>query len=119
MPVTPLMRRTDTPPPDAAPGAADADGARIMLRFTGDTWVQVKERGGQALVTKVMKAGDTFPVPTRANLVLTTGNAGRVEILVDGTLLSPIGGAGAVRKDVPLDPDQLKAGTVTPTAVKR
>ena len=57
----------------------------MVLRFTGDTWVQVKERGGEALLTKVMKAGETFPVPDRGNLVLNTGNAGRVEILVDGT----------------------------------
>ena len=83
-----------------------------MLRFTGDTWVQVRERGGQTLLTKVMKAGDTFPVPGRANLVLNTGNAGRVEILVDGAVVPSIGGQGSVRKDVPLDPDLLKAGPV-------
>ena len=91
MPVTPPMRRADPAPQfsTAAPAASDPanpDGARVMLRFTGDTWVQVKERGGQALVTKVMKAGETFPVPGRPNLVLNTGNAGRVEILVDGVL---------------------------------
>ena len=90
-----------------------------MLHFTGDTWVQVKERGGQALVTKVMKAGDIFPVPTRANLVLSTGNAGRVEILVDGVAVPSIGGPGSVRKDVALDPDQLKAGPVVPVSGKR
>jgi cytoskeleton protein RodZ len=105
----PTAQSAVTPPPPADP--ANPDGARVVLRFTGDTWVQVKERGGQALLTKVMKAGETFPVPTRANLVLNTGNAGRVEILVDGVLVPPIGSQGAVRKDVPLDPDQLKAGS--------
>jgi cytoskeleton protein RodZ len=111
------------PQPGAAPQVpadpANPDGARVLLRFTGDTWVQVRERGGQALLTKVMKAGETFPVPTRANLVLNTGNAGRVEILVDGALVPPIGGQGTVRKDVPLDPDQLKIGPVTPAAARR
>jgi len=118
MPVTPPLRRPDQsrePPADGAQSSVDPlnpDNARVILRFTGDTWVQVKERGGQALVTKVMKAGDLFPVPDRANLVLNTGNAGRIEILVDGTMVPSIGGPGAVRKDVPLDPDQLKAGPV-------
>ena len=113
----------DPPAGPAAPAAsrrrvdpANPDGPRVVLRFTGDTWVQVKERGGQALVTRVMKAGETFPVPDRANLVLNTGNAGRVEILVDGAVVPPIGGQGAVRKDVPLDPDQLKAGPVVPVS---
>jgi cytoskeleton protein RodZ len=100
----------------AAPGSPD--GSRVVLRFTGDTWVQVKERGGEALVTKVMRAGEAYPVPERGNLILNTGNAGRVEILVDGNEVPPIGGPGSVRKDVPLDPDLLRAGPVFPTAVR-
>jgi cytoskeleton protein RodZ len=124
MPVIQPMRRPEpaAEPTLVSPATTDSpgqDGARVMLRFTGDTWVQVKERGGQALLTKVMKAGDTFPVPTRANLVLNTGNAGRVEILVDGVVVPPIGSAGSVRKDVALDPDQLKAGPVVPVSGRR
>jgi cytoskeleton protein RodZ len=121
MPVPPPIRQVEPPPPQAnAPsGAADQAGSdtpRVVLRFTGDTWVQVKERGGQALLTKVMKAGETFPVPDRPNLILNTGNAGRVEILVDGVQIPPIGGQGAVRKDVALDPDPLKAGLTVPVS---
>jgi len=122
MPVTPPMRWPDQPAQQSDSSSQanvdplNPDGARIVLRFTGDTWVQVKERGGQPLLTKVMKSGDIFPVPTRANLVLTTGNAGRVEILVDGAIVPSLGGPGAVRKDVALDPDQLKAGPVVPVA---
>jgi cytoskeleton protein RodZ len=117
---------TEVAPPPAstqatgtdATAAQDAAG-HVLLRFTGDTWVQVKERGGQALLTRVMKAGETFPVPDRPNLVLNTGNAGRVDILVDGVVVPPIGGAGTVRKDVALDPDQLKAGPVVPVSTHR
>ncbi len=124
MPVMQPVRQPDPAPPLSAnprnPADPDIpDGARVLLRFTGDTWIQVRERGGQTLLTRVMKAGETFPVPTRANLVLNTGNAGRVDILVDGTLVPSIGGQGAVRKDVPLDPDQLKSGPVVPTPAKR
>ena len=120
MPVMPPPRyaeQASRPSGDGSQASGDPsnpDGARVVLRFTGETWVQVKERGGQALVAKVMKAGDTFPVPGRANLVLNTGNAGRVDILVDGAMIPPIGVQGSVRKDVPLDPDQLKAGSVAP-----
>src|ERR1700722_16219509 len=127
MPVIPPMRRvTEVAPPPASTPATGTDATatqdasgRVLLRFTGDTWVQVKERGGQALLTRVMKAGETFPVPDRPNLVLNTGNAGRVDILVDGVVVPPIGGAGTVRKDVALDPDQLKAGPVVPVSTHR
>lgn len=123
MPVPPPIRQVEPPPRASAPSAsADPGGSdtpRVVLRFTGDTWVQVKERGGQALLTKVMKAGETFPVPDRPNLILNTGNAGRVEILVDGVQIPPIGGQGSVRKDVSLDPDPLKAGSVVPISTHR
>ena len=122
MPVHPPIRYPDSPPEAAAPasdGAANSEATRVTLRFTGDTWVQVKERGGQVLVAKVMKAGETFAVPARPNLVLNTGNAGRVEVLVDGNQVPAIGGSGAVRKDVPMDPEQLKAGYAVPAAATR
>ncbi len=37
-----------------------------------------------------------------------TGNAGALEILVDGEPVPPIGPPAAVRRDVPLDADRLK-----------
>lgn len=120
MPVRrPELERRDAST-DAAPADTTAtDGSRVVLRFTGETWVQVKERGGATLISKIMKAGDIFPVPTRPNLVLTTGNAGRVEVLVDGAVAPAIGAAGSVRKDVPLEADQLKAGVVAPATARR
>jgi cytoskeleton protein RodZ len=93
--------------------AANPDGARIVLRFTDDTWIQVKEPGGRPLLSKVMKAGETFAVPNLPNMILTTGNAAGVEVVVDGTVGPPLGGAGVVRRDVPLDPDRLKGGPIS------
>ena len=120
MPVPSPARPSDAVPQSGStPGFSATDGARIVLRFTGDTWVQVKERGGEALVTKVMRAGEAWPVPDRGNLILNTGNAGRVEILVDGSEVPPIGGPGSVRKEVPLDPELLKTGSVFPVSGRR
>ncbi|HEY4173075.1 MAG TPA: DUF4115 domain-containing protein, partial [Rhodopila sp.] len=46
----------------------------------------------------------------RTDLVLTTGNAGGTDIEVDGAPTPSLGGSGAVRRDIPLDPDQIKDG---------
>jgi cytoskeleton protein RodZ len=123
MPVMPQMPRPEPPlPAVTTPTPVDlppTDASRVVLRATGDSWVQVKERGGQQLIGKVMKAGETFPVPDRANLLLTTGNAGRVEVVVDGAVMPSLGAVGTARKDVPLDPDQLKAGTPAVPPAKR
>jgi cytoskeleton protein RodZ len=124
MPVMPQMPRPDPAPTPAVvtptpPDPPPADASRVVLRATGDSWVQVKERGAQPLIAKMMKAGETFTVPDRGNLLLSTGNAGRVEVLVDGAVTPSLGGVGVARKDVSLDPDQLKAGSAAPAPAKR
>jgi cytoskeleton protein RodZ len=54
-----------------------------------------------------LRAGDTYFVPNRPGLLLLTGNAGALEVSVDGQALPPIGPIGAVRRNVSLDPENL------------
>ncbi len=98
-------------PPMAAPASAvNPDEPRIVLRARADAWLQVRDRGGQVLLNRILRAGETWPVPVRSNLLLTTGNAGGTEVLVDGVVAPALGGAGAVRRDLPLDADTIKDG---------
>ncbi len=89
-----------------------SDQSRIVLRANADAWVQVRDRTGTILLNRILHAGDTWDVPPKPNLLLTTGNAGGTDLLVDGTTMPSLGGSGAVRRDVPLDPDLLKDGKV-------
>jgi cytoskeleton protein RodZ len=66
------------------------------------------------LVGRVLRDGETWPVPEQASLVLSTGNAGGLELLVDGNPAPSLGGVGMVRRDVPLDPDLVRAGQYSP-----
>jgi len=97
-------------PAATVPAQPAADANRIVLRATADAWMQVKDHSGNVLLNRTLKAGDTWPVPPRADLVLTTGNAGGTDILVDGASTPSLGGSGAVRREIPLDPDQIKDG---------
>jgi cytoskeleton protein RodZ len=114
----PAMQPASIAAPPVGPTAAAAaqvmppspDGTRIVLRAKSDAWMQVRDRGGQVLLNRVLHPGDTWAVPVRANLLLTTGNAGGTELVVDGTTAPPLGGPGVVRRDLPLDPDQIKDG---------
>jgi len=38
------------------------------------------------------------------------GNAGGTELLIDGVVAPGFGQSGVVRRDLPLDPDQIKEG---------
>ena len=116
-PVAPIA----PPRPVVAPPAADPqpDQPRVLIRATADAWIQVKDKAGTVLLNKVLKPGESWPVPNRPGLVFTTGNAGGTELVLDGVLLPGLGGGGAVRRDLALDPDLLKDGKpLTPAATR-
>ena len=96
----------------AGPSSAAAEGSRIVVRAKTNSWIQVRDdNANELLLTRLLRAGDIYTVPGRSGLMLSTGNAGALEILVDGTAVPPIGGVGVVRRKVLLDADKLKAGT--------
>lgn len=101
--IPPSSAAAAMPPPASA-------GERVVIRAKGDAWINVRDRAGQVLLNRVLKAGEswTAPTPDLASLSMTTGNAGGTEIVLDGTPIAALGGNGAVRRDIPLDPDRLR-----------
>lgn len=86
-------------------------GTRIVLRAVQDSWVQVRDRQDALLLTRVLRSGDTYYVPSQDGLTLLTGNAGGIVIEVDGVAVAPLGPIGAVRRQIALDPVRLLDGT--------
>ena len=105
--------------PATAPNAENTtapSGAQnqIVVRAKMNSWIQVRDDTVNVLlVTRLLRAGDSYAVPNRSGLKLSTGNAGALEILVDGIPVPSIGGEGTVRRNVVLDADKLKAGTAS------
>ncbi len=85
-------------------------GAHIVIRARQDSWVQVRDDADNLVLTRILRAGDVYRVPDRRGLTLLTGNAGALEILVDGKPAPPIGPTGAVRRNVALDAELLLSG---------
>lgn len=95
----------------AAPAAADPSATRIAIRALSDCWIQVRGPDQAIVFSRVLKSGEVYKVPSRPGLSLRTGNAGALEIAVDGKTAPAIGGVGTLRRDVVLDPSELAAGT--------
>jgi cytoskeleton protein RodZ len=85
--------------------------ARIVLRALLDSWVQIRDAEDSLLLTRVLQPGDTYRVPELSGLTLLTGNAGGLQIEVDGAAVPPLGPVGAVRRNIALDPERLLDGT--------
>jgi cytoskeleton protein RodZ len=79
-----------------------------VLRVKSDAWVQVREKQGPVLLARLLRGGESWPVPKGQQLLLTTGNAGGTELVLDGAALPSLGASGAVRRDVALEPEALK-----------
>ena len=89
---------------------ADNEDARIVLHAKLDSWVQIRDGEDGLVMTRVLREGDIYRVPNQEGLTLLTGNAGGIEITVDGAALAPIGPVGSVRRGVALDPELLVQG---------
>ena len=89
-PLQPVDRLTPMP----------GDG-RIMLRALAEVSFLVKDGSGAVLLNRIMQPGESWVAPARSDLILTTGNAGETEILVDGT---PVGGPGGEGRCHPGNP---------------
>ncbi len=94
-----------------AHAATDATAAdTIVLGATADAWLEVRDPLGHVLLNKILHPGDTWTVPNRTGLVLTTGNAGGTTVTVGSLVIPSLGGNGTVRRDLPLDAAVIRAG---------
>ncbi|MCR9212963.1 MAG: DUF4115 domain-containing protein [Proteobacteria bacterium] len=85
--------------------------ARVVLRAREETWVEVKSADSPPYISQVLKPGDIYMAPNVSDVTLTTGNAGALEVRVDGTEISSLGANGAILRDISLVADNLLDGS--------
>lgn len=78
---------------------------RLVLVANEASWIEVR-RGENILISRVLNKGDRYQVSRNPeDLFLKTGNAGGLDIYLDGELMPSVGPQGALRSNVPLNPD--------------
>ena len=85
-----------------------APDLEITLRATGVSWVEIIRNDGEEVMTKLMRAGETYLVDSRDRLYLSTGNAGGLELVFDDGTVRPIGESGEILRDLLLDAAKLR-----------
>lgn len=100
------------PPPSATVAAATAPAQPqqngITLKIKQNSWVEIRDKNGKKILSRVLKAGDQYFVPDRASLTMSLGNAGGVEITVDGQTLGKIGESAKIVRNIPLSGASLR-----------
>lgn len=109
---TPTAVPVTDPPAPTANAVGNNDAARIIVNAKVDSWIQIRDDEADELVmTRLLRRGESYDVPARSGLTLLTGNAGGLEITVDGRSIPALGPVGAVRRHVALDAEKLQNGT--------
>jgi cytoskeleton protein RodZ len=103
----PLSTPIAAPAPDSPRvfGSENA-GARIVFRATAPTYILVKERGPEGKITlidRTLNPGETYRAPNKPGITLVTGNAGGLEIEIDGKKVGTLGKTGEMLRNVPVD----------------
>ncbi len=99
-------------PAAAAPavvGASVQAGGALEIRADAESWVQVRGPNNEPLYTRLMAPGESYRVPDRPGLTLATGNAGGLQLSLQGKPLPRIGESGEVKRGLPLDATELQA----------
>jgi cytoskeleton protein RodZ len=118
-PVSAVTTPTPVAPPPSALETQDdkgrifghADGnERIALEANSDAWIEVRGAKGELIFSRVLRKGDRYRVAPNPGMILGTGNAGAINVTVDGHSAPALGSMGSVRKGIPLDPEKLKDG---------
>lgn len=101
------------PVPEAPARAA----VRITLKANEASYVEVKDPAltgpDSVLIARELAEGESFDVPDRAGLVLLTGNAGGLQVAVDGRDAGLLGDRGQVIRRLVLDPAYFQSRTAT------
>ena len=107
-----LLAALQASPGEAAaslPAPVTSDTGRITLLAREAAWIQVQSPGRDYLRSTTLEPGQRFDIPDRTDLALWTGNAGGLEVWVDGQSMGILGASGAVMRDVTLTPEALRA----------
>ena len=99
---------TPTPPSSSGPGEAKPGNHHLIVRAIEPTWLRVQVDDGQ-VAEELLQAGAVREWTATRRFTLTVGNAGGVELDLDGKRMPSLGAKGAVIQRLVLP--QESAGT--------
>jgi cytoskeleton protein RodZ len=86
-------------------GVENKAAAAVALQATAETWLKVEDVRGETLFSRVLMPGDVYFAPSGAKA--TVGNAGGLDVWVNGNPAPKLGASGAKKSGIALSPENL------------
>ncbi len=80
----------------------------VTIKALQTSWVEIADGQGNIILSRILKADETFDVPEGDGMKMITGNAGGILVLLNGQELPKLGSVGDVRRNLSLNPDDLR-----------
>jgi hypothetical protein len=97
--------------PDDGGNAYGSDmlNSDLALKAIEESWVEIRGvQSGKVLMTRTMKTGDVFYTPRGTDILLTSGNAGGIEVYIDGASIGALGDKREIVRLRALSADALR-----------
>ena len=115
---TPAPTSTFSPEVAPAPTVAPAAVAQVTLVASDEVWVRVYDAAGTTLLQRTLAPGERYDVPPTAdNPMINVGRADKLQVLVNGSAVPPLGDGRVAIKDVPIGAAALQARGTAAAAV--
>jgi cytoskeleton protein RodZ len=75
----------------------------MVLKATGNSWVEIEDLDGNILMTRLMRPGETYVVPNISGLTFNTGNAGALSLSQGDMIIPKLGEIGEIINAKPLN----------------
>ena len=75
----------------------------MVLKATGNSWVEIEDMEGNILMTRLMRPGETYVVPNINGLTFNTGNAGALSLSQGDFIVPKLGEVGEIITARPLN----------------
>ena len=75
----------------------------MVLKATGNSWVEIEDIDGNVLMTRLMRPGETYVVPKINGLTFNTGNAGALSLSQGDLTVPKLGEIGEIITARPLN----------------
>lgn len=91
-------------------GTKNREKANVILQAAKESWVKIEDGRGNTVISQVLVPGDVYYVPAGDNYKATFGNAGGIDVWVNGVLVPDVGPDNVRKTGISLAPDKLVVG---------
>ncbi len=100
--IDPKLNESQTSEMSATANERDPS-TELILKATGNSWVEIEDLDGNVFMTRLMRPGETYVVPNVNGLTFNTGNAGALSLSQGNKIVPRLGEIGEIITARPLN----------------